>query len=173
MTDKSGKRKFTKVNVLAIYEILGGLFGLVVTVSLITTLSTFNFLFLVIILIPLLLYGHSVFSGILIFKNPLLGLKHSRVNQILQLINFSFLGYAFQYISGLYFSVGIDITEALLFKFDLGTSTWRIAFSQDTIEKIVNFNILALLLIIFIERLIKRIESVDLDKTTFIGQIND
>lgn len=165
--------KFSKINILAAYQILGGVSGLGFTLYLITTLPNIPALLFVVLAVPLILYSHSIIAGILILKKPLLGLKHSRINQVLQIFNFSFFGYTFQYISGLYFSIGIDITSSLEFKFNIGTSTWQIAIGSENIVSVFNFNLVALFLIIFIERQIKRIKNKSSVELTAIGEVEE
>lgn len=165
------KTKLTKSNLLGGYQIIGGLAGVWLTISLLTTIVAFSWLLVLILIIAFGLFGYSIFCGIIIFKNPLIGLKHSRINQFLQVFNFTIFGYGFQYISGLFISIGLDFTETFNIKLNFGTTTWQIIFNQDSEVSLVNFNIVALSLIIFIDKEINKIENKILDNELIeIGQ---
>ena len=111
---------------LGIYQVIGGMIGLYFTIKLILEQPTFPILLLLLFLIPLALFFYSIYCGVLVFKLNERGLFHSLINQYLQLISFSILGYTFQYVSGAHLSAGVDLTNSLKFKFDFGISNWQI-----------------------------------------------
>ncbi|RZK02933.1 MAG: hypothetical protein EOO46_18215 [Flavobacterium sp.] len=167
MTNQLRKLITSKTNILAFYQIFGGLFG----VGLFVYLLSMSFqrqtmphlLMTVLFLIAIGTFCYSIFCGIQIFRNEKSGLKHSWINQVVQIFSFSISGYGFQYVSGLYFSIGLDLTDSLLFKFNLGTSMWQLYFNQDFNQIKIEINILALLLIVFIDRQLKKIRDEDLE----------
>ena len=81
------------------------------------------------------------------------------INQYLQVINFSISGFAFKYISGVYFSTGLDLTNSLKFKFNLGISEWQIYINSDSEVILINLKFVALFLIVFIDKLKKKIKE--------------
>lgn len=165
------KSTITKPDILGGYQIIGGLFGLGLTIVMATKLGPINIFIILLLLFAFVLYGYSIFCGILILSNPIKGLKYSRINQFLQIFNFYISGYGFQYISGIFISLGIDLTNSFNLKFNLGTSTWQIAFNQDSEVSILNINFVALFILIFIDRQIKKIHSQELNKVLIeIGQ---
>lgn len=111
--------------------------------------------------IALGLYIYSIYCDILLLKNSKEGLKHSLINQALQMVSFSFFGYAFQYIAGVYFAIGIDLTDGFYIKFNTGLSTWQIIVNSGEQLLFVNVNLVALFLIFFIEKLKKRISTIE------------
>jgi hypothetical protein len=148
-----------KLKGLGIYQIIGGVIGLFITIKLILEQETFPILLLVLFLIPIVLYAYSIYCGILMLKLNEKGLFHSLINQYLQLINFSILGYMFQFVSGLYLSTGIDLTNLLKFKFNLGISSWQIIFNGEDENASISINLVALFLIIFIDKIKMKIKE--------------
>jgi hypothetical protein len=148
------KKRQTKLYVLGIYQILGGIAGIGITVWLASSLAPINPALLLIILIALALYAYSIFCGILLLRKNIAALKHSLINQFLQFIGFSLFGFTFNYISGAYFVIGLDLTDSLLFTFNLGISSqWHITINGNKEPLILSFNMVALFLILFITRL--------------------
>lgn len=143
----------TKVQILGIYQILGGLYGIYLTLNLMFSLSSLTNLILLIIFIAICLYSYSLLCGILILLKKDNDLKYSLINQYLQLINFTIVGYAFQYVSGVYLFVGINFTDVITFKFTMGISTWYLSFNTVSDEMEVNLNLAALFLIILIDKI--------------------
>ena len=148
-----------KLIALSYYQIAGGIIGIALTVWLILNLNSFNSLFLVIIIPSFILFLFSIFCGILLLKNKSKGLRLSLINQLLQLISFSYIGYAFQYASGLYLLIGLDITESVKFIFGIGVSSFQININTDSPIIELNFNLVALYLAIFIARIISKIKG--------------
>jgi hypothetical protein len=87
------------------------------------------------------------------------GLNHSLINQYLQLVNLSVAGYGFKYISGFYVSAGLDLTNSSIFKMNFGISTWSLQFNIDSEVVLININFVALFLIVFIDKLKKKINE--------------
>lgn len=154
-----GKIEFTKNNLVALYQIIGGIFGIFLSYRLCRNIQEFNTLILTLIIIAFLLYAYSIICGILIFKNLVQGLRYSRINQFLQIFNFVIFGYGFQYISGLFIEIGIDLTNSFQLQLNFGTSTWQFMINQDSSVSVINFNLFALFLLIYIDKQIKQIEN--------------
>src|SRR3712207_4061653 len=95
---------------LSIYQIISGVFGIAFVFFALSEAMN-QLLNLLLILVLTTFFGHSVYSGVLLLKNERVGLKHAKVNQILQSSSFFMFGYAFQYIGGLFVLVGLDLTE--------------------------------------------------------------
>ena len=141
-----------KIKSLAYYQILGGIFGIGLTAYLFLTSNSYHVILILILILFLAIYSYSIFCGIMLLKKRMLGFKHSKINQLLQLIHFSILGYAFQYIAGLHISISIDLADLLNLKINLGTSTWEFAFNKNSETSIISVNLLAIFLIIFIDK---------------------
>ena len=158
----------SKLKAFGIYQIVGGLIGIGLTVWLISMQTVISVLIMLMILFALILYSYSIYCGTLLVKQKFYkGLRLSNINQYLQLINFSVLGYGFQYISGAYFTVGVDLTDSFIFKLNFGVSSWQLQFNVGGDLTLINFNIVALLLILFIEKMKKKIEPEQAIETQF------
>ena len=146
------------IKFLEFYQIIGGVFGVAITIWILKNQHYFNGIVALVFLIAFALYVYSIYCGLLLFRNVKKGLAHSRVNQILQAISFAIAGYAFQYVSGLYVYAGIDITNSFGLRFDFGLSSWLFSLHTNDPSLVVNLNLIALLLIVVIEKLFKRIK---------------
>ena len=142
----------TKLSILAINQIIGGVIGIILTIYVMTTAVTFSLLLITILIFIFGLYCYSILCGVLIFKSPLTGLKYSLINQYLQILYFSIVGYGFKYLSGLYFSLEFDLGDLPSFQLQGGVSTWNINFKNAFEIKTVGINFIAILLILFIDR---------------------
>ena len=153
----------TKLSILAINQIIGGVIGIILTIYVMTTAVSFSLLLITILIVILGLYCYSILCGVLIFKSPLTGLKYSLINQYLQILYFSIVGYGFKYLSGLYFSLEFDLGDLPSFQLQGGVSTWNINFKNAFEIKTVGINFIAILLILFIDRQINilKVKAID------------
>lgn len=152
----------TKFYGLAIYQIGGGGLGLAIITWLALKSPTVPGYAIILYLIATLLYVFSVYCGVLMMKLNPAGLQFSLINQYLQLVNFSFLGFAFKYISGLFILVGIDLTHSTEFNFDFGFSIFGFTINGDNQIVIFNFNLVAFIVILLIDRTKNEIKDDDL-----------
>ena len=153
----------TKLSILAIYQIIGGVIGIILTIYVMTTAVTFSLLLITILIVIFGLYSYSILCGVLIFKSPLTGLKYSLINQYIQILSFSIVGYGYKYLSGLYISVELDLGNLPSFQLQGGISTWNINFKNALEIKTVGINFIAILLILFIDRQINilKVKAID------------
>lgn len=158
---------------LALYQLLGGLYGFFLSVNLFISLPPFSFVTDLLVLIALLLYGFSIYCGVLLFQQKERGLLLSRINQCLQLAGFYVLGYGFSYIAGFFISINLNFTEGIGISFNFGSSAWQINFHQQSDEITFGFNVLALLIIFFINTTLKKVkeEKEDLEFKMFGADI--
>lgn len=171
MENNLSKSIISKLKILGIYQIGGGIIGLGLTVWVISGLTITTFPLIFILLIAVVLYVYSIYCGILLLKKNISGLKHSLINQLLQIINFSIFGFTFQYISGVFISAGLDLTDSLFLMFNFGVSQWQITINGNKEILILNFNVVALFLVFFIEKLRKEISREQAERQiTSIGQ---
>jgi hypothetical protein len=154
----------SRLKPVAIYQIIGGVIGLGLTLILISDLTEINFLIYPLLFLALALNGHSIFSGILLLTKKTSGLKHSLINQVLQLVSFSILGYTYQYASGIYLITGIDLTEGFSLITNFGLSTWKFIINGDREPLLLNFNLVALGLVIFIGKIKSKAQRESVDK---------
>lgn len=162
---KSFKAIEPKIKVLAIYQLAGGGIGIALTAAaMVNYISNVNGLVLIFFCVALALYLYSIYCGVLLFKNYKTGLKHSFINQALQLMSVSFFGYSFQYIAGFYIVMGIDLTDGFLLTSGTGLSTWQMLFNMDDGSLFVKVNFVAIFLILFIEKAKKLLNEMEVEK---------
>ena len=96
-------------------------------------------------------------------QKSLTGLKYSLINQYIQILSFSIVGYGYKYLSGLYISVELDLGNLPSFQLQGGISTWNINFKNALEIKTVGINFIAILLILFIDRQINflKVKAID------------
>ena len=145
-----------KVYLFGLYEIIGGLVGIFLTLYLIQTILEFSILLISFLIVALFLYSYSIFCGIMLFSKKLVSFKYSRVNQYLQLFGFFIVGYGFRYVSGFFVTIGLDFTEGFSLNFNAGISTWQINWDQTSNSIVFSFNFIALLLVLFLDKQIRQ-----------------
>ena len=159
MAKAFSKEIITQFTTLGVYQIVGGVIGLILTVLIILKTTVIQPLILFIIVVALGLYLYSIYCGYLLLRRKTTGLRHSTFNQCLQLISFSYMGYAFQYLSGIYFLIGLDLTNSIAFNFGLGFSSWQININTDSESLIVNLNLVALFIVVYIDKIKKQVKA--------------
>jgi len=152
------KRTASKLKGLGVYQIIGGATGvLLIFWALLNNQQTG--LFIPIYLFMFVFFAFSIYCGILCLRTRGNALQLSLINQILQIIGFAMFGFAFQYAAGIYLTAGLDLTESFNLKFGAGISKFDFNFNIETQRLEVNFNFIALGLIIFIEGVKKKIRE--------------
>ncbi|OKL41505.1 hypothetical protein [Pontibacter flavimaris] len=150
-------RKSNQIKAIAIYQIAGGFLGIVLLLLVLfggeLTVSQQVLRFSI---LAGLLYVFSILCGRMLFLNPRRGLKLSLVNQVLQVVYFSFGAWAFQFVAGLRIGVGVDMVGGWIFKFRLALSSFHFSFGEDMGQKFVGINLVALFLIFWMERLLEK-----------------
>jgi hypothetical protein len=162
----------TNLTALGYYQIIGGLIGLGLLISLLTTISFFDALFLTIIISAFILFSFSIYCGGLLIAKKELGIRLSIINQFLQVISFSYAGYSYQYFSGIGFSLGIDFTESFNFIFYLGFSSWKLNINTNSILTTIEINLVAILILNNLFSLQKRIQ-VEKNKSSIESMISE
>ena len=141
-------------------KIIGGLLGLIVTTVLIIQFPRFTPFIILHFAVASGLYIFSLLCGWLLWNRYVSGVQCSLINQYLQIVQFTIAGWTYTYISGAYFSLGVDLTYAykLLINFGL-VSTWQLqAFTQTPVVQL-SFNFVAILLIVFLTHVKRDLED--------------
>ena len=149
-----------KLKALAIYQIIGGLLGLIITIWAVIEFTTFTPFIILLFAIAFGLYIFSLLSGWLLWNQYTAGVKCSLINQYFQIVQFTIGGWAYTYISGGYFSLGVDLTYSYKLLIDFGIiSTWQLkAFTQTDVVQL-SFNFVAILLIVFLTHVKRDLEE--------------
>lgn len=156
LISKDTESDFTK---LGLYQVVGGAIGILFFLWSIRGMSSVSGIAIAIYLIFLIFYVYSIISGILCLKTSKHALQHSLINQLLQVIGFALMGLAFKYIAGFYFTIGFDLTESINVTFGIGLSKFDFNFNNEYDRLEIDINIVALLLIFWIDHLMKRVKD--------------
>lgn len=149
-----------QITALALYQIVGGILGIVLTLwvmfrgEIVLTQEVLR-----ISLFAGGLFALSILCGGMLFRNPRRGLVLSLLNQVLQVIYFAFGAYGFQYVAGLRIGFGFDMTGSWTFKFRVALSSFQFDLGTDTGQRFIGVNLVALLLIFWAERLLEQVKA--------------
>ena len=144
---------------LGLYQIAGGIIGILIIAwgiyktPLLTGLTGLLYIFI------LSFFAYSIFCGTLCLKLRKHALRHSLVNQFLQLIGFAIMGFAFRYVAGFYLSIGLDLTETIKFDFGAGISTFTFNINNEAERLEVNLNLIAFGLIFWVDNRLKKVRA--------------
>lgn len=147
------KKTELKFDALGYYQIIGGIIGIGVCIWLISLSVIVNGLIFIFITIFTLFYSHSIYAGLLLLKRQKIGLSHSFINQLLQIFSFTFLGFGYKYFSGLHFTIAADMTNSFELQLGIGFSSWEVVITPDPNILIIKINIVALFVLIFVDKL--------------------
>lgn len=142
---------------LASYQIFGGILGLALAGRALPQLQSLGEANLYLVFIAGLLYLYSVICGFVLFKNPQPGLNFSLINQLLQVLSFVIGTFAYNFVAGFKLGIGILFFPAWELKLNLSLSSFQFIINEDTGQVLVGINLLALLLVYFIERLKEKV----------------
>ena len=140
--------------ILGYYQIIGGVIGILLNIyGFFTQLPVFG----IVIIIPFvffILYGFSIYCGAKCLKFEDNSLTISIYNQVFQILGFSIFGIVFNYVAGLNLDIYLDLSNSIQVNFKTGISNFKLYYNHDPHIIKVNLNLIAIGLIIFIEKLI-------------------
>jgi len=172
MRKNVSKQTASDLNKLGIYQVAGGCVGVILVLWSLLNTSSFPGIVILMYLFILSFFGYSIFCGILCINTKKNALRHSLINQLLQLIGFAGFGIAFGYAAGFYIHIGFDLSESFLIDFGAGISKIDFNFNTGPGRLEINLNIVALGLIIWIGRLMKYVKAeLEIEKISSIGEI--
>jgi len=156
---------------LGLYQIFGGSVGVIVIIWSIYKDSFLTVLTVSIYSFILFFFAYSIFCGILCLKTKSNALRHSLTNQILQVFSFAIMGFSFKYIAGLYFTIGLDLTDDIKFDFGAGVSNFAFNINKEKERLEIDFNLIAFAVIYWIDKLMKKVkEEETVRQTSSIGE---
>ena len=165
---KDVKLNLTK---LGFYQIFGGSVGILIIIWAIYKSPILTGLTVLVYLFILLFFVYSIFCGTLCLKTKKNALGHSLTNQILQVIGFAIMGFAFNYVSGLYLTIGLDLTDSIKLDFSAGISKFDFNLNNEKDRVEVDFNLVAFAVIFWIDKLMKKVkEEAIIIQTSSIGK---
>ncbi len=138
-----------KLDFLSGYQMLGGIIGIVFIVFAVFKTEDLNFGNISILALGILFYTFSFIAGLFLYQRKTNGIKLSLLNQLFQVIGFSYLGYGFEYVAGLSIDVFLKNIEGLDISVFFGLSNWHILINNDTGIQEISFNLVAIFLLIY------------------------
>jgi hypothetical protein len=144
-----------KLDFISGYQMLGGLTGIAFIVYMIFNIDEINWAHILTVILGVLLYTFSFISGLFLYQRKKNAIKLSLLNQIFQIIGFSFWGFGFEYVSGLSFDLFIRNTDGIDFSLNFGLSNWHMLINKDTGIQEISINLIALYFLFYISRLRK------------------
>lgn len=155
---------------LAGYQIIGGSLGLLLVGWGFYKSENLEGATIIMFLLMASFFAFSFFCGIRCIQATRDALKLSFINQLLQLVGFNILGFGFQYVAGLYLTVQLVVAKGLTFDWGFGISNLKLSAHGESEALFVSFNIIALIVIVWISRLRKRMNmEMELRNTSAIG----
>jgi hypothetical protein len=159
MENQISKETESDLTKLGLYQIVGGAVGILIIIWSIYKTQLLTGLTVLIYLFILLFFAYSIFCGTLCLKTNKNALGHSLTNQILQVIGFAMMGFAFKYVAGFYLTIGLDLTDSVNFGFGAGISKFDFNFNNEKDRLEVDFNLVAFALIYWIDKLMKKVKE--------------
>ena len=150
-----------KLEIIGLYEIIGGAIGIGLILWGMISISNFSFLAILLYLIVIILYSYSIYAGAKMFKYKESKTIDSEIIQYLQIPKIGLLGFIFTFTAGISFFLGIDYTNDFLFRFDfnLSPSNTKLYFKTDKSLIFFYINFIPILIIYLIGKSKSKIEK--------------
>lgn len=153
------KKPTLKIKYLGFYQLIGGIVGILNMIRFIPNFTQINGNIFSLLMTIFLLYSFSIYCGYLLLKQRnIQGLNLSIYNQLIQIIGFGVLGYAFHYTAGIYCGFKLNLTNDTIATFMLGHSMARIDINGLERFTEISINFIAFVLLNLILNL-KQIEE--------------
>ena len=146
---------------LAIYQIIGGLLGLLFMTRFIWFVTLLDIGYDVLVFAGVLLYLFSIYCGIILLQSKSNSLILSIFCQSFQAVSVSLFGFAYKYVSGFLFSIVLESSDTFHVRFGFSLSSFSFVIGTDADDRRFEFNIVAMLIIMVLFHAIK---SVNLEK---------
>ncbi|RYY52408.1 MAG: hypothetical protein EOO09_21520 [Chitinophagaceae bacterium] len=157
---------------LAVYQVLGGLGGIFLSIRLVTQLWSIEPVYWVLVLLPFMFYVFSIYTGIMLWNRGKNSLRLTIINQGLQLVTLAGPVISYTFISGGALLVHLDTTDGISPSFGVMLSSYSLIIGGDQAARSVGVNIVALGIILFMRREMRLIEKEKiLDEVDSIGSV--
>lgn len=144
---------------LGFYQVIGGAIGIFLIIWSIYRSVLLSGSTVLVYLFMLLFFLCSLYCGILCIKLNRTALKYSFINQCFQIIGFAFFGFAFKYVAGFYLTFELDLTNSIDFGFGAGVSKLYLSINSEPERIELTFNIVAVAMVLWIEKLMRKIKT--------------
>ena len=169
MNTFKNKRLLKSIKLLAYYEIIGGVLGLLILTYFTLTTSSIQLPLLIALSIGAIFFLFSIISGQqLLYGNLTKALNLSLITQMLQLISFAVSGYALLLVSGLMISVGLELTNGFEVSSGFSLSEYDFNFNNQKELVIFKINLVALFLIYQIIKIKSKLSEINLETSSQI-----
>ena len=160
MTNKSSERKTKILEIIGLYEIIGGSIGLGLIFYGILSINKITFLSILFWLIIVSFYSFTIYAGVKLFKYHEKQILPSEIIQYLQIISFGIFGYFLTFSAGLTFYLGMDYTYDLKFKFlfDIIPCKSQISYLSDQTTFYFYINLIPIWILVLLDRIQNRIK---------------
>ena len=150
-----------QIKYLGFYQLIGGIVGILNTIRFLPNFSQINGGIFLLLLAIFLLYGFSIYCGYLLIKERnIQGLNLSVYNQLVQIIGFGVLGYAFHFTAGIYGGIKLNLTNDTIATFMFGHSMARIDINNLNGFTEISINFIAIILVNLIFNLKNKVEKI-------------
>jgi len=150
-----------KIKFLGLYQLIGGIVGILNTIRFLPNFTQINGGIFLLLLAIFLLYSFSIYCGyLLIKKRNIQGLNLSVYNQLIQIIGFGVLGYAFHFTAGIYSGIKLNLTNDTIATFMFGHSMARIDINNLNGFTEISINFIAIILLNLILNLKNKVEKI-------------
>lgn len=148
-----GKSVLKKINFIEIYQIFGGVIGVLYTAYLFFTAKhampqDFSHYFSMIT--PFLFFGFCIYSGVLLnMKKYGQGLRFVMVSLIFQLLSVQLFGFFYTAINGIAINLSIDFTSDFIVGLDFYISRFLIVLNSSHANIMVRINLIAIAMLFY------------------------
>jgi hypothetical protein len=151
-----------KLKYIGYYQLVGGIIGVLSTTRFLPNFTLINGGIFLIFLLIFALYSYSIYCGyLLIKKRNIKGINLSIYNQLIQIIGFGVLGFAFHFTAGVYAGIKLNLTNDTILTFMFGHSAAMININSNHEYTELSLNIIALILLNIILNLKTKLEKIE------------
>ncbi|AUC16817.1 hypothetical protein BTO06_17440 [Tenacibaculum sp. SZ-18] len=153
------KKQRNILKAIGVLEIIGGTAGVGIIMWFLLQGYQMNSYTFLIYLVAIVFYGYSIYAGVNLFKKNEDAISHSWIIQFIQIVSFSLNGVTFLLTSGGNLLIGYNFTEKTInISFGIIASEFNII--ANSIENdFIKINILAILIIYFLDKSFKSIKE--------------
>lgn len=145
---EQNKKLYNKVNIIGIYQIIGGIMGLLlVAYTLFISESDAFWTLGLWPVFPVMLFVASVYAGIMLLKHQLHSVWISRIVQLLQLPVISTSAFVYEYIAGALIGGGIHFGVEQQLIFNVSLPDFYLSFNNDIEGTQIFLNVLPLFIL--------------------------
>ena len=156
------KRLEKKINFIEIYQIIGGIIGILfmsymfITTKLSGIIKWFDYFS---IITPFLFFGFCIYSGILLNKkNYVQGLKLVLILLIIQLVAFDIFGLFYSAINGIGVNLTLNLTNDVIAGFDFYPSQFLLSLNSNSGIFIVKINLITIAMLFYTSKVFQKIK---------------